>query len=247
MPRRYFLETLLESDAEVAELTGQEAQHLAKVMRAKPGDQVELFDGSGFQFAAIVSEVTRHTVNLEIQSREQVSREATRTVTIAVSLPKGDRQKWLVEKLCEIGVTTVIPLTTERSVAQPTDKALTRLHRCVIEASKQCGRNTLMVIEFPQSLGDLIEHSNHEFTCVVAHPHLNTDTDANTSGVKGVNAITTDRPVIAAIGPEGGFSDEEVEAAVQSGFAPLSMGPRILRVETAAIAISSSLIYADDK
>ena len=104
-----------------------------------------------------------------------------------------------------------------------------------------------MVIEFPQSLGDLIEHSNHEFTCVVAHPHLNTDTDANTSGVKGVNAISTDRPVIAAIGPEGGFSDEEVEAAVQSGFAPLSMGPRILRVETAAIAISSSLIYADDK
>ncbi|MCH2359538.1 MAG: 16S rRNA (uracil(1498)-N(3))-methyltransferase [Pirellulales bacterium] len=244
MPRRYFLETRMEPDSEVAELTGQEAQHLAKVMRAQPGDQVELFDGSGFQFAATVSEVTRHSVNLRIQSREQVSREANRRVTIAVSLPKGDRQKWLVEKLCEVGVTTIIPLKTERSVAQPTDKALTRLRRCVIEASKQCGRNTLMEIESPQSLGELIEQTNHEVVRFIAHPYSSEDTAASNSDI---TAINTNGSVIAAIGPEGGFSEDEVDSAVQSGFKPLSIGSRILRIETASIAISSLFIYTSDQ
>jgi 16S rRNA (uracil1498-N3)-methyltransferase len=244
MPRRYFLETRMEPGSEVAELTGQEAQHLAKVMRAQPGDQVELFDGSGFQFAATVSEVARHSVNLRIQSREQVSREASRHVTIAVSLPKGDRQKWLVEKLCEVGVTTIIPLKTVRSVAQPTDKALTRLRRSVIEASKQCGRNTLMEIEPPLSLDELIEQSNHELVRVIAHPYSSVDTAASNSDV---TAIKTNGPVIAAIGPEGGFSNEEVDAAMQSGFTALSIGSRILRIETASIAISSLFIYTSDQ
>lgn len=244
MPRRYFLETQVDPDSEVAELTGQEAQHLAKVMRAQPGDPVELFDGSGFQFAATVSEVSRHTVQLNILSREQVSREAKQHVTIAVSLPKGDRQKWLIEKLCEVGVTTIIPLKTERSVAQPTDKALARLRRSVIEASKQCGRNTLMEIEPPQSLGELIEEANHEVVRVIAHPYSSADTAASNSDI---TAINTNGPAIVAVGPEGGFSDQEVDAAVQSGFTPLSIGSRILRIETASIAISSLLIYATDR
>lgn len=244
MPRRYFLDTPLEPDSEVAELEGQEAQHLSKVMRAQPGDQVELFDGSGLQFAASVSEVTRHTVQLNILSREQVSREAKRQVTMAVSLPKGDRQKWLVEKLCEIGVTTLVPLQTERSVAQPTDKALARLRRSVIEASKQCGRNTLMAIETPQTLSDLIEHTNNELIRVIAHPHSTTEVGISNSET---HAFTTIEPVLVAVGPEGGFSDQEVDAAVQSGFTPLSIGSRILRIETASIAISSLLIYATDQ
>src|SRR4029078_8817654 len=127
-------------------LQGAEAHHLAQVMRAKCGDEVCLFDGSGFEFRASIRKIGRVEVEFEIVESRQVDREMARHITLAVSLPKGDRQRWLVEKTTELGVARLVPLVTRYSVAQPVGNATTRLRRAVIEASKQCGRNRLMEI-----------------------------------------------------------------------------------------------------
>jgi 16S rRNA (uracil1498-N3)-methyltransferase len=208
-------------------LAGDEARHLATVMRAQPGDEVTLFDGSGAEFAARIVRVGKRDAELEIASRREISRELPFELTLAVGLPKGERQKWLVEKLTELGVTRLVPLVTERGVAEPTAGAIERLRRGVIEASKQCGRNRLMEIGPPAKAADYFAAVTDASTRLVCDPSsdpLMPDPSA---------------PVIAAaIGPEGGFSPDELTTARQAGWHIVSLGPRVLRVETAAIALA---------
>ncbi|MEO8496758.1 MAG: RsmE family RNA methyltransferase, partial [Planctomycetota bacterium] len=135
MSRRFFVDLPIADEAAV--LTGQEAQHLSKVMRAKVGDELILFDGSGAEFTARVAKIGRSEVDLSIIERCEVDRELPFRLVIGVALPKGDRQRWLVEKLVELGVAELVPLVTIRSVAQPSGNALERLQRAVVEASKQ--------------------------------------------------------------------------------------------------------------
>src|SRR3954447_7898311 len=131
-------------------LDGPEAHHLLHVMRASVGDEVTLFDDTGAEFKATVETLRRADAELRIIERREVDRELPFTLEVGVALPKGDRQKWLVEKLTELGITTLVPLITERGVAQPTASAADRLSRTVIEATKQCGRTRLMQISTPQ-------------------------------------------------------------------------------------------------
>ena len=125
-------------------------------MRATPGTQVTLFDGGGDEFSATVAQLRRSDVELSILSRESIDRELPFDLTLGVALPKGDRQKWLVEKAVELGVTRIVPLRTRRGVAQPVEQALVRLRRAVIEASKQCGRNRLLQIDEPRNWPDFV-------------------------------------------------------------------------------------------
>jgi 16S rRNA (uracil1498-N3)-methyltransferase len=228
MSQRFFVETPI-GGADSARLTDAEAQHLTRVMRAKPGDEVTLFDGSGQEFTARVSAIGKSAVDLEIVDRRLVDRELPHPLTLAVSLPKGDRQKVLVEKLVELGVTRLIPLETERSVAEGTPTALARLRRQVIEASKQCGRNRLMEIAQPQTLAQLLAEPPATPRRLLAHPTGN----APKSSPPG--------PALVAVGPEGGFTDAEVASATSSGWEIASLGPRILRIETAALALATLL------
>lgn len=225
MSRRYFLETPIVDST--ATLTGDEAKHLAKVLRAAPGEQVTLFAGDGWEHQAEIVEVRKSAVTFTIRDSCEVSRESARAVHIAVALPKGDRQRYLIEKCVELGVARVVPLIAERSVAQPAANALERCRRYVIEASKQCGRNLLMEIAAPCRAADFWpQHSSHAY---IAHPLASSETELS------VDAAA----VHVAIGPEGGFTDQEVDAAEQTGWQRLSLGPRILRVETAALAVAA--------
>jgi 16S rRNA (uracil1498-N3)-methyltransferase len=211
-------------------LAGDEARHLATVMRAQPGDTVTLFDGSGAEYSATIVRIGKREAELRIDARREVDRELTFDLTIAVALPKGERQKWLVEKLTELGVTRLVPLVTERGVAQPTMAAIDRLRRGVIEASKQCGRNRLMQIDEPSPAADLFARAPADITRLIAHP-----------GGGAFSATESAGAVICAIGPEGGFAPAELAAARGAGWQSISLGPRVLRVETAAIAASAIL------
>ena len=117
-------------------LDGPEAHHLINVMRAKPGASITLFDNSGAEFTGVVDAVRRSEATIRIVERCEIDRELPCSLTVGIALPKGDRQKWLVEKLTELGVTELVPLVTERSVAQPTDKAAERLDRAVSRSCK---------------------------------------------------------------------------------------------------------------
>ena len=140
-------------------------------MRARQGAKVILFDGSGCEFPARVERLGRNGVDLSVLRREDVDRELPFGLTLGVALPKGERQKWLVEKAVELGVGRVAPLKTQRAVAQPVQQALDRLRRTVIEASKQCGRNLLMEIGEPLALSDYIDATRDQPRRLFAHPH----------------------------------------------------------------------------
>jgi 16S rRNA (uracil1498-N3)-methyltransferase len=215
---------------EHATLDGPEAHHLLHVMRAKVGDCIVVFDGSGDECDAEVVRAGRAEVELRVLQRRTVDRELPFELVIGVSLPKGDRQKWLVEKLTELGVTTLVPLVTTRGVAQPTDNAVERLERSVIEAAKQCGRNRLMRIDKPSDWDVWLYSQEPNSRLIIANPH---GTPMNTLD------LTAPRTTSIAIGPEGGFSDGEHAEAIASGWQAVNLGERILRVETAAMALAS--------
>ena len=225
-------------------LTGPEAHHLIHVMRAIPGTQVILFDGHGAEFPAVVQHVRRSEVELSVISCDQVDRELPIELTLGVALPKGDRQKWLIEKAVELGVTRFVPLRTERAVAQPVEQAILRLHRSVVEASKQCGRNRLMQIVDPQNWSDFVRETADAPCRLLAHPHTCGTAalgcaESPITAEGGCDTFSSSERVMMAVGPEGGFTDDEVALALTAGWRPIDLGPRILRVETAALAIAA--------
>jgi 16S rRNA (uracil1498-N3)-methyltransferase len=246
MSNRYFVESLVTGPT--ARLEGNEAHHLLHVMRARPGDEVCLFDGSGFEFRASVQKIGRTEVEFNIVERQEANRELRRGVTLAVSLPKGDRQRWLVEKATELGVARLVPLVTERSVAQLVGNATTRLRRTVIEASKQCGRNRLMEIGEPVRFNDFVARQVEGLRYIV-HPGADPDGSmefrkAVAPAVASNGTGVSNSAVVFAIGPEGGFADDEIHAAASAGWLCLSLGSRILRVETAALSVAAWVALA---
>lgn len=232
MAERYFVETPIVGDRAV--ISGDEAHHLLHVMRAKAGQVATLFDGSGAEFLARVERLGRTEAEFVVLERVDADRELARELTLAVALPKGDRQRWLVEKAVELGVTRLVPLETSRGVAQPVDKALARLRRAVIEASKQCGRNRLMDILPSQTWSDYCRAEPRPGVLrLLADPSGGTMLDkVHVAAAAGI---------AAAIGPEGGWTAEELNLAREHGWQIVSLGRRILRIETAALAVAAAI------
>jgi 16S rRNA (uracil1498-N3)-methyltransferase len=240
MSHRFFSDQPIATDR--ATLTGPEAHHLLHVMRATVGQCVTLFDGSGREYRARVDQLRRSEVELEVMEASDVDREADRRVIIAVTLPKADRQKWLIEKLTEIGVARLVPLRSERSSVHPEQRHRKKLERGVIEASKQCGRNRLMQISALTHLSDFLVAAPRSATRVLADP------SGQVAAVDGVSP----RPcrsaghvasIYAAIGPEGGFTAQERETAVSAGWTCVSLGSRMLRIETACVVLASLILH----
>lgn len=212
-----------------AVLQGPEAHHLAAVCRFRAGDEVTLFNGDGREYLATVKSVHRKQVELEIREERNPNREAGFRLEVAVAMPKGDRADFLVEKLTELGATDLVPLRTEHSVVDPRETKLERWRRAVIEASKQCGRNVLMQIHPVRNWRDYCEGKelpDLRFVAVAAAAAM---------------LAAEKRDVAIAIGPEGGFTSEELQAAATHGWREVSLGPRILRIETAALALAAKL------
>ncbi len=205
MSQRFFISTPIHGSHAV--LTGAEAHHLAHVMRAQPGETVTLFDGSGCEFSARIESVSKSRVELTVVERREAERESSVEITLAVALPKGDRQRWLIEKAVELGVAKLTPLVTERGVAQPTDSAIARLERAAIEAAKQCGRNRLLSISPAAQWDEYVVSVADGAVRWIAHP----------GGVplsQAWSAAKTKSGVIVAIGPEGAFPTTKCNMAL---------------------------------
>jgi 16S rRNA (uracil1498-N3)-methyltransferase len=213
------------------QVQGPEAHHLATVCRLHPGDAICLFNGNGHEYPATVMEVSRRNVLLDVLACESPQRELGFRLELAAPLPKGDRGQFLVEKLTELGVTDYIPLRTQRSVVHPGETRRDKLERHVIEASKQCGRNALLQIHPLSGWETYCAAADRPALRILAHP-----------GAPQGNADATRTPGLAlalAIGPEGGFAPDEIEIAQTAGWQVVSLGPRILRVETAALVLAA--------
>jgi 16S rRNA (uracil1498-N3)-methyltransferase len=206
---------------------GAEAHHLATVCRFRPGDQVRLFNGDGHEYTAKVNAVARQKVTLDVLAIETPLRESSVGIEVAAPLPKGDRAQFLLEKLTELGVRTFVPLRTQRSVVHPRENKLDKLQRHVIEASKQCGRNVLLRVQPLTDWSDYCARSGLPRRRIVADP----------GGASG--PWRAEPEMVFSVGPEGGFTDQELESARAHGWQVLSLGPRILRIETAAMVLAA--------
>ncbi len=212
-------------------MAGPDAHHLAVVSRLRPGDPVCLFNGDGHEYPARVVSGARRSVDLDVLSVQSPQRELPFRLEIAAPLPKGDRGQFLIEKLTELGVLTYVPLRTEHSIVHPGETKVEKLRRFVIEASKQCGRNVLMQVSH---LTDWTE-----YCCKEGLPRARYLAHPGTSDNAKLPRFELDQDVAWAVGPEGGFTDQEVKISQDRDWKTIDLGARLLRVETAAIALAA--------
>lgn len=234
MPAPRFLVQALPSSGLVV-LSEVESRHASNVLRLTVGQPVQLFDGCGGEAEGLIQQCTKRSVLVQITRRTDANRELLRPLEILVALPKGDRQKGLVDALVQLGVSQLTPLATQRGVAQPAPSALQRLQRTVVESSKQCGRNLLLHVAQPMSVAELARVPwDGETISLFAHPYG--------KSLALADAGPPTQPVTAAriaIGPEGGFTDDECEQLRVAGWLQVSLGPRILRIEVAAMLVAA--------
>lgn len=224
MAERFYLNQPV-SDGNV-KLADDQAHHLTRVMRAKPGDQIVLFDGCGNEYDATVAEVSKKNVSLTIDASRSIQDPNHPAIIVACALPKGDRQKFLIEKMVELGANRFVPLKTCRSVAEASDKVIDRIERQVVEASKQCRRSWLMKIDQQCTVESLIQSfESFEGGKLVADPYVSSHDE-----------LTKKEPCVIAVGPEGGFAEDELQLLTDSGWMPVCFSPNVLRIETAAAA-----------
>jgi 16S rRNA (uracil1498-N3)-methyltransferase len=212
-------------------LAGPEAHHLTTVLRAAAGDTVELFDGQGRVASATVTAVRKRDVELLVDFVREEPR-AVHALTIATAVPKGERFDWLVEKATELGVTRLVPLTTQRSSVDPRDSKLDRLRQLVVSAGKQSGRNWLLELAPVTPWEEFLRGTATGQRVLIAAP------GGRPWGE--VMAETRAADTVVAIGPEGGWTDSELELARSVGAEIVSLGPHILRIETAVLAVAAA-------
>jgi len=217
-------------------MTGAEARHLAMVCRHRPGDQVCLFNGDGHEYPARIASISKKAVLLEVLAMESPARELKFALEIAAPIPKGDRAQFLVEKLTELGVTAYVPLLCQYSAGEPRDNKLDKLKRYVIEASKQCGRNALMTVDEPTDWAVYCQRKVPGELRIIA--------DQQAAQPWPEESKLHHGSIRCAVGPEGGWTEEEVAAAAAHAWRPVTLGARTLRLETAALALAVRAISA---
>lgn len=206
------------------------ARHV-QVLRMQPGDPLVLFDGNGGEWDATVTRIGRSEVIVAVGAHRAIEREAARQVHLALGVPANDRMDWLVEKAAELGVASIQPLLTDRTVVRLSAERAARRQEhwqaIAIAACEQCGRNRVPPVHLPLELASWAAPSGL-LRCV-----LSLDPQAEPL-VKRARA--GDGPVLLLSGPEGGLAEREEAEARAAGFVPVTLGSRVLRAETAPLA-----------
>ncbi len=238
---RVFVDDELHSGS-VVELARDTASHVAKVLRARSGDEMILFNGDGREYTGAIETVRGSRVSASIGAARSIDRESAFQITLLQCVPRGDRMDFIVQKATELGVVRIVPVLSHRSVVRLDEDqgASKQLHwRAVaVSACEQCGRNRLPMVAAPQPLlnylGAMAPQSSNNLLRLILEPERDQQPQSAALALPGTAPPATGAEI--AIGPEGGFTLEELEAFELSSFARVGLGPRVLRTETAAIA-----------
>src|SRR5688572_29785798 len=232
MVPRFYLDAPLRAGG-VCTLSEDAAHHAVHVLRLREGDDVTLFNGRGGEFAARISSMQRLRISIDLLQHRSIERESPLRITLVQGVSAGERMDSTVRKAVELGVAEVQPVLAARSVARPKgDRAENRRshwQKIVISACEQCGRNRVPEVQALVSLDDYRPGSG---TKILLSP----------ASQRPLSKLTgAESQIILAAGPEAGFTEEEEARLLETGFVPASLGPRILRTETAAVAALAAL------
>ncbi|MGI6777456.1 MAG: 16S rRNA (uracil(1498)-N(3))-methyltransferase [Acetivibrionales bacterium] len=223
-------------------ITGEDVNHIKNVLRLKTGEEIILCDGNGKEYIAAIEGYETDKIRTVIREMKLSSTEPPVKITLFQGIPKSDKMDFIIQKSVELGVSRVVPVVTERTVirlhsGKDTEKKVNRWRRICLEAAKQCNRGIIPDIEFPISFEQALEFSKESDLKII--PYEKQKECCLSDIIKNGSAGT----VSLFIGPEGGFSEDEIEKAGLYNVKPVTLGPRILRTETASIAVMSILMY----
>jgi 16S rRNA (uracil1498-N3)-methyltransferase len=224
------------------------ARHV-QVLRLQPGDAITLFNGEGGEYTAVIERMGRQDVDVRIDSHQALEREAPREVHIAMGMPANERMDWLIEKATELGVASIQPLLTERSVlrlsGERAEKKQAHWQSIAAAACEQCGRNRVPTVHAPRTLADWL--GGPAPASAPERPTLRWMLSLTPDSLRLPQALTTwtpSAPLFVLSGPEGGLSASEENTARAHGFAPISLGASILRAETAPLSVLACMQLA---
>jgi 16S rRNA (uracil1498-N3)-methyltransferase len=222
-------------------ITGKEAHHILDVMRLKVSDEVLIFDGSGKEYAGVVKAAGRKSLEVHVKSVREPLCGMSPSITLIQAIPKKDKMDYIVEKSTELGVFAIVPVTTERTIpewsAAKRAAVVERWQKIAMEAAKQCGRpdipNVSPIVSIGEAVGEL-EGYDLKLAAILSDRAIKLK-DALRCGLS--------KNVAVAIGPEGDFTMKEGEDFLKAGFKIVNLGPRVLKSNTAALAVLSMINY----
>ncbi len=223
----------------VMDLPPGPARHV-QVLRLQPGAGVTLFNGAGGEWDATIERMGRSDVQVRVGAQHPIEREAARAVHLALGMPANERMDWLVEKATELGAASLQPLVCERSVlrlaGERADKKQAHWQAIAVSACEQSGRNRVPAVTRPHDFARWCETPDNSVVSEGPMLRLVLSLQADTRPLAEVVAGRAADPVLLLSGPEGGLSPQELVQAQARGFVPVTLGPRVLRAETAPLA-----------
>ena len=219
------------------EIGGDQARYVSRVLRLRPQDKLTLFDGHGAEYPASIKSLSKNSVIASVTGKIERSVESSLQIHLLQGISRGERMDFVVQKATELGVHRITPVQTEFSVVRLNDeraaKKVRHWHGVATSACEQSGRNVPPIIDMPTGLRSWLgEHHDEQNIRLILKPGAR-------QSLRSVHP--EDGQLTLLVGPEGGFSDQEYELADFAGFYPVGFGPRVLRTETAALAVVAAL------
>lgn len=239
MPRFFVTKDNISDRAVI--ITGEDAFHIARSLRMAVGDSLTVSDGEGTDYNCRLTRIRDEECECDIISSESGRSESSAKITLFMAYPKGDKLETVIQKAVELGAFRIVPFESARCIKRPKaeklDRQLERLNRIAKEAAKQCGRSCLPEVSAPLSFSDMLSEAALSEIALLCYE--------NEDGRSVKNAIAGKRPesISVVVGSEGGFSPEEVDAALSAGLSSVTLGKRILRCETAPLAALAMIAY----
>jgi len=244
---RFFV-TDMDESSEVVSIKGDDFNHIKNVLRYRPGDSITLCDGKGFDYQAYIEGFEKDRVIIKITDRWKNSTEPPIDIVLFQGIPKGDKTDFIIQKTVELGVKRIIPLMCERTVLKfesqkDMEKKRMRWQRIALEAAKQCNRGIIPEVSMPVKFEEALEYAGSLDLAIMPYEKekertikwlINGSLLSNGQAAKSIGVF---------IGPEGGFSEKETELASRHEITMVTLGPRILRTETAGLAVVAILMY----
>jgi len=233
---RFYIPAALTAPASLA-LPEAAAHHAARVLRLRNGDAVTLFNGTGGEYAACITAIGKHDVTVAIERHDPVERESPLQVTLVQAVSSGERMDLTIQKAVELGVARIVPVESERCVVrlkgERAEKRVAHWRQVAISACEQCGRNRIPEVRMISPLDVWLAAEENDAQRWVLLPGAD----------MALRALPRpQKPIELLVGPEGGLTDAEADAAQRAGYQPVRLGPRVLRTETAAPALLAALL-----